>query len=80
MIKGSTLIEENIMSRLNQFYGQISKQASMDSFVICPSLFVQGLTLEQLAAMQQLYKSAYEKAWKELNGKGLDEFDMGSGI
>ena len=65
------------MSRLDQFYGQISKQPSMDSFVICPLLFTQGKTRQELLAMQQLYKKAYEKALKDSN---KNDFDMGAGI
>jgi hypothetical protein len=65
------------MSRLNQFYGQISSQPSMDSFVICPLIFTEGKTQQELIAMQQLYKKAYEKALKDSN---KNNFDMGAGI
>ena len=65
------------MSRLNQFYGQISRQPSMDSFVICPLIFTEGKTQQDLVAMQQLYKKAYEKALNDLN---KNDFDMGAGI
>jgi len=68
------------MSRLSQFYGQISRQPSMDSFVICPLLFTQGKTQQELIAMQQLYKKAYEKALKDFNKNDFNNFDMGSGI
>ena len=65
------------MSRIDQFYGQISKQPSMESFVICPLLFTQGKTQQELHSMQQLYKKAYEKALKDFN---KNDFDMGAGI
>ena len=68
------------MSRLDQFYGQISKQPSMDSFVICPLLFTQGKTRQELLAMQQLYKKAYEKALNDFNKNDLNNFDFGAGI
>jgi len=65
------------MSRLDQFYGQASRQLSMGSFVICPLIFTEGKTQQELTAMQQLYKKAYEKALKDSN---KNDFDMGAGI
>jgi len=52
----------------------------MDSFVICPLLFTQGKTQQELIAMQQLYKKAYEKALKDFNKNNLNNFDFGAGI
>jgi len=68
------------MSRLNQFYGQISRQQSMDSFLICPQFFIQGKTQQELLVMQQLYKKAYEKALKDLDKNNFNNFDFGAGI
>ena len=68
------------MSRLDQYYGQISRQPSMDSFVICPLVFTQGKAQQELLAMQQLYTKAYEKALKDSNKNNLNNFDFGAGI
>ena len=68
------------MSRLDQFYGQIPGQSSMDSFAICPLLFTQGKTQQELLSMQQIYKKAYEKALNDFNKNDLNNFDFGAGI
>ena len=74
------------MSRIEKYFNQIldkvSNEPSLDSFVICPASLFPEMSPEQFAATQQIYKSAYEKAWAKVCGNGLnpDDFDLGSGI
>lgn len=50
-----------------------------DTFSICPKVFYQGLTEEEIRSMQQLYSIAYEKARAKIQNK-YDGFYDGGGI
>ena len=56
---------------------------SVEPFVICPASLLAGLTPEQFAAQQQIYRVAHEKAQAEVARRKADGWtngDLGAGI
>ena len=73
------------MSRIEQYFTSMfepfkSAEPSLDSFMICPSSYFRDMNSEQFRAAQQIYKSAYEKAWAKVYGDEPNDFSFGSGI
>ncbi len=58
---------------------QAPESLNDEHFAICPKTFYAGLTEQERASMQQMYKVAYEKARQKIQHRENGFFD-GDGI
>ncbi len=73
-------------NRLTKYFeqgdrGRNRPSDSQEPFVMCPASLLAGLTPEQFAAQQQIYKVAHEKAQAQVARRQADGWgDSGAGI
>jgi len=77
-------------NRMAKYFEQQDREDSgvggQEPFVMCPSSLLAGLTQQQLAAQQQLYQAAFEKARAQVAQRKAqwwspgDDDDLGAGI